>query len=118
MKLCLILEASFQFCFCESFELLKGLDVLVNNAGILLSPDFLSVSMEEVDKSMQVDNHYQHDLGTLPVPVCQSVFSMLCHTICPQINLKSALKLSQEAIPHLSVNKGNIVNVSSISGLR
>ena len=52
------------------------------------------------------------------VVVCQSVFSMLCHTICPQINLKSALKLSQEAIPHLSVNKGNIVNVSSISGLR
>ena len=54
----------------------------------------------------------------LCVVVCQSVFSMLCHTICPQINLKSALKLSQEAIPHLSVNKGNIVNVSSISGLR
>ena len=54
----------------------------------------------------------------LCVVVCQSVFSMLCHTICSQINLKSALKLSQEAIPHLSVNKGNIVNVSSISGLR
>ena len=35
-----------------------------------------------------------------------------------QINLKSALKLSQEAIPHLSITKGNIVNVSSISGLR
>ena len=35
-----------------------------------------------------------------------------------QINLKSALKLSQEAIPHLSLTKGNIVNVSSISGLR
>ena len=60
MKLCHILEASFQFSFCEKLELLKGLDVLVNNAGILLSPDFLSVSMEEVDKSMQVDNHYQH----------------------------------------------------------
>ena len=58
MKLCHILEVSFQFCFCKS-QLLKGLDVLVNNAGILLSPDFLSVSMEEVDKSMQVDNNYQ-----------------------------------------------------------
>jgi len=64
-----------------------SLDVLVNNAGILISSDFASVSMEEVDRSMQ-------------------------------INLKSALKLSQEAIPHLSLTKGNIVNVSSISGLR
>ena len=51
------LGGKFSVLFCEGLELLKGLDVLVNNAGILLSPDFLSVSMEEVDKSMQVDNH-------------------------------------------------------------
>ena len=31
-----------------------GLDVLVSNAGILISADFASVSMEEVDRSMQV----------------------------------------------------------------
>ena len=35
-----------------------------------------------------------------------------------QVNLKSALKLSQESLPHLAARKGNIVNVSSIAGLR
>jgi len=66
---------------------LGGLDVLVNNAGMFHTSDFANVTMEEVDKSMQV-------------------------------NLKSTLKLSQEAIPHLARSKGNIVNVSSICGLR
>ena len=36
------------------YDLWTGLDVLVNNAGILISSDFASVSMEEVDRSMQV----------------------------------------------------------------
>ena len=38
----------------EKIKYVAGLDVLVNNAGILISADFASVSMEEVDRSMQV----------------------------------------------------------------
>eukprot|EP00092_Neocalanus_flemingeri_P097887 GFUD01124802.1.p1 GENE.GFUD01124802.1~~GFUD01124802.1.p1 ORF type:complete len:284 (+),score=84.44 GFUD01124802.1:55-852(+) len=64
-----------------------GIDVLVNNAGVLIRSDFASVTMEEVDLSMQ-------------------------------INLKSAIKLSQACLPHLQSVQGCIVNVSSIAGLR
>ena len=34
------------------------------------------------------------------------------------VNLKSAVKLSQASLSHLQRSKGNIVNVSSIAGLR
>ena len=34
------------------------------------------------------------------------------------VNLKSAVKLSQASLPHLQRSGGNIVNVSSIAGLR
>ena len=68
-------------------QILLGIDVLVNNAGVLIRSDFVSVTMEEVDLSMQV-------------------------------NLKSAVKLSQACLPYLQKTKGSIVNVSSIAGLR
>jgi len=71
----------------DTVERFGGLGVLVNCAGILVRSNFATVTMEEVDLSMQV-------------------------------NLKSALKLSQECLPYLAVSKGNIVNVSSIAGLR
>jgi len=71
----------------DTVETYGGINVLVNCAGILLRSDFASVTMEEIDLSMQV-------------------------------NLKSALKLSQECLPYLVVSRGNIVNVSSIAGLR
>ena len=35
-----------------------------------------------------------------------------------QVNLKSAVILSQESLPHLVAREGSIVNVSSIAGLR
>lgn len=73
----------------ETVHHFGGLDVLVNNAGILVRSDFASVSMEDIDLSMNV-------------------------------NLKSAVALSQEALPHLAGRSppGNVVNVSSIAGLR
>ena len=67
-----------QFCGPSPF---RGIDVLV------IRSDFVNVTMEEVDLSMQV-------------------------------NLKSAVKLSQACLPHLQAGQGSIVNVSSIAGLR
>ena len=65
-----------------------GIDVLVNNAGYLAKESFRELSMESIDESMAV-------------------------------NLKSAVRLGQASLPHLQRSDGgNIVNVSSIAGLR
>ena len=71
----------------KTLQYFGGLDVLINNAGILSRADFKEVTMEDVD-------------------------------LCMQVNLKSAVTLSQESLPHLVDRKGCIVNVSSIAGLR
>ena len=67
--------------------MISGLDILINNAGILSRANFQDVSMQDIEESMEV-------------------------------NLKSAVKLSQESLPHLVSRAGCIVNVSSIAGLR
>ena len=68
--------------------MISGLDILINNAGILSRANFQDVSMQDIEESMEV-------------------------------NLKSAVKLSQCALASLRRSPGgNIVNVSSIAGLR
>ena len=62
--------------------MVSGLDILINNAGILCRANFHDVKMQDIDESMEV-------------------------------NLKSAVKLSQESLPHLVAREGCIVNVSS-----
>ena len=72
----------------KTVEMMGGLDVLVNNAGYLATESFRELSMESIDESMAV-------------------------------NLKSAVRLGQAGLPHLQRSDGgNIVNVSSIAGLR
>lgn len=63
------------------------LDILINNAGILVTGGIEETSMEDYDKQMD-------------------------------INVRSVFYLTQLAIPHLIETKGNIVNVSSVAGLR
>jgi len=65
----------------------KDVDVLVNSAGIVVTGDTASLSLEDYDR-------------------------------CMNINTKAAFILSQKVIPYLRKSRGNIVHVSSVTGLR
>jgi NAD(P)-dependent dehydrogenase (short-subunit alcohol dehydrogenase family) len=74
-------------CIAEAVELMNGLDVIINAAGILKGGHIEATSMELWDEMMN-------------------------------INLRSVFHLMKLAVPHLEKTKGNIVNVSSVTGLR
>lgn len=80
-------EQQSEHCVRQSAELMGGLDVLINAAGILKSGPLEATSMELWDEMMN-------------------------------INLRSVFQLMKLAVPHLEKNRGNIVNVSSVTGLR
>lgn len=80
-------EGQSQSCMAEAVELMGGLDVLVNSAGILKSGNIEATTLQLWDEMMN-------------------------------INVRSVFHLMQLATPHLEKNKGNIVNVSSVTGLR
>lgn len=63
------------------------LDILINNAGIIVKGPIENASMDDYDRVMNV-------------------------------NTRAVYHLTQLAIPHLKKSKGNIVNVSSVNGLR
>ncbi|XP_063613028.1 3-oxoacyl-[acyl-carrier-protein] reductase FabG-like [Penaeus indicus] len=65
----------------------KKLDILINNAGILVFGGIESISMEDYDRQMDV-------------------------------NVKSVFVLTKLALPHIIETKGNIINVSSVCGIR
>ena len=45
-------------------------------------------------------------------------FTMENYEYIMNVNLRAPIKLTQLAVPHLTKTRGNIINVSSIGGLR
>jgi NAD(P)-dependent dehydrogenase (short-subunit alcohol dehydrogenase family) len=80
-------EDETEVAVAKSVELMGGLDVLVNAAGILKSGDIGKTSLGLWDETMN-------------------------------INLRSVFHIMKLAVPHLERSKGNIVNVSSVTGTR
>ncbi len=74
-------------CVSEAVAALGGLDILVNSAGILEGGSIEGTSLEDWNRTME-------------------------------INVTSLFHLTQIALPHLSASRGNIVNISSVAGLR
>ncbi len=80
-------EKQSERCIAEAIEMMRGLDVLVNAAGILKAGRIEDTSLELWDEMLN-------------------------------INLRSVFHLMRLAVPHLERSRGNIVNVSSVTGPR
>ena len=80
-------ERESESCMNQAVELMGGLDVLINSAGILKGGRIEDTSLSLWDEMMN-------------------------------INLRSIFHLMKLAVPHLEKSRGNIVNVSSVTGLR
>jgi NAD(P)-dependent dehydrogenase (short-subunit alcohol dehydrogenase family) len=80
-------EKQTERCVAQAVEMMGGLDVLVNAAGILKAGRIEDTTFELWDEMMN-------------------------------INLRSVFHLMQLAVPHLEPSRGNIVNVSSVTGPR
>jgi NAD(P)-dependent dehydrogenase (short-subunit alcohol dehydrogenase family) len=80
-------EKQSEKCMARATEMMGGLDVLVNAAGILKAGRIQDTTLDLWDEMMK-------------------------------INLRSIFHLMKLALPHLERSHGNIVNVSSVNGLR
>ena len=80
-------EKQTEACMAQAIEIMGGLDVLVNAAGILKAGRIEDTTLELWDEMMN-------------------------------INLRSVFHLMKLAVPHLERSRGNIVNVSSVTGPR
>jgi NAD(P)-dependent dehydrogenase (short-subunit alcohol dehydrogenase family) len=80
-------EKDSERCIAQASEMMGGLDVLINAAGILKGGRIEDTTFELWDEMMN-------------------------------INLRSVFHLMKLAVPHLEISRGNIVNVSSVTGPR
>jgi NAD(P)-dependent dehydrogenase (short-subunit alcohol dehydrogenase family) len=80
-------EKQSESCVAQANEMMGGLDVLINAAGILKGGRIEDTTLGLWDEMMN-------------------------------INLRSVFHLMKLAVPHLEKTKGNIVNVSSVTGPR
>ena len=80
-------EKQTEASMAQAIEMMGGLDVLVNAAGILKAGRIEDTTLELWDEMMN-------------------------------INLRSVFHLIKVAVPHLERSRGNIVNVSSVTGPR
>uniref|UniRef100_A0A914WR07 Uncharacterized protein n=1 Tax=Plectus sambesii TaxID=2011161 RepID=A0A914WR07_9BILA len=89
--------------------------ILVVVGDVTKEEDTKRLIAETVNKFGKLDVLVNNAGGATPCDISQplTVFDDIINQ-----NLRSVLALCQEAIPHLKKTKGNIVNVSSIAGIR
>ncbi|CAD6241032.1 GSCOCG00009086001-RA-CDS [Cotesia congregata] len=75
------------------------LDILINNAGTIERGGIENTSLDQYDRNIDIFK----DISS------SSLFNL---------NVRSMYQLTMLAVPHLIKTKGNIVNVSSVNGLR
>jgi NAD(P)-dependent dehydrogenase (short-subunit alcohol dehydrogenase family) len=80
-------EKQTERCIAQAVEMMGGLDIVVNAAGILKAGRIEDTTLDLWDEMMNV-------------------------------NLRSIFHLMKLAVPHLERSRGNIVNVSSVTGPR
>jgi NAD(P)-dependent dehydrogenase (short-subunit alcohol dehydrogenase family) len=94
----------------------KGGEVLLIRADVTAEPDARRAVAETVESFKGLDvlvNAAGHiSNGTIETTTTDEWDAMM------NVNLRAVFYLMQQAVPHLSKRRGNIVNVSSVTGLR
>lgn len=93
------------------------LDVLVNNAGILEPGSIETTNLEQYDKYVMI-NCYECVWVLINYILFRDHNAITYIFSVFNINVRSVYHLTTLAVPHLIKTKGNIVNVSSVCGLR
>ena len=105
-----------QLCLQKAQGALKDDSVLLIKADLSSESDTRRVVQETITRFSRIDVLVNAagiiDKGTTESTPLASYDRMM------NINLRSVFHLTQLAIPHLKLVKGNIVNVSSVTGLR
>lgn len=90
------------------------LDILVNNAGCLENGSIENTNLEQYDRYTMVI-YYTYIYICNDERICDMeiyIFRVF------NLNVRSLYQLTAMAVPHLIKTKGNIVNVSSVAGLK
>src|ERR1051325_10976365 len=93
-----------------------GAEALAIRADVTRDVDAVRAVAEAVERFGHLDvlvnaaGHISH--GTIENTTAEDWDAMM------NVNLRAVFQLMQQAVPHLALTRGNIVNVSSVTGLR
>ena len=86
------------------------IDVLINNAGILEQGTIENTSLDQLDRMMKTNVRYTIFKNLFNKPLIDITYLLFSNS--------SMYQLTMLAVPHLINSRGNVVNVSSVNGIR